>query len=79
MYMPVIKEPGYLSTKEVLRELRVNGMELSDRTLIRYVKRGFIPSELVKIKKRGLINYYLFKPEVVNYLVQKLSQYSAKA
>jgi len=66
--MPVIKEPGYLTTTQVLEKLREKGIELSDRTLIRYVKRGLIPEKLIKIKRRGLVNYYFFKPEVVEYL-----------
>jgi len=66
MYMPVIKD--YLTTTQVLEKLREKGIELSDRTLIRYVKRGLIPEKLIKIKRRGLVNYYFFKPEVVEYL-----------
>ena len=75
--MPIIKEPGYLTTTQVIEKLRENGIELSDRTLIRYVKKGLIPGNLVKIKKRGLVNYYLFRPEVITFLVQTLSQDSS--
>ncbi|HID65909.1 MAG TPA: hypothetical protein EYP32_03355 [Aquificaceae bacterium] len=72
--MPIIKEPGYLTTTQVLEKLKENGIELSDRTLIRYVKKGLIPNKLVKIKKRGLINYYLFKSEVVEFLQKFLKK-----
>ncbi|WP_164930908.1 hypothetical protein [Aquifex aeolicus] len=71
--MPAIRIQGYLTSTQVLRELKERGIEISDRTLIRYVKRGFIPGELVRIKRRGLVNYYYFKPEVVDFLVQELS------
>ncbi len=62
-----------LRTKEVVELLRRRSVEVSDRTIVRYVREGFIPVEYVIIKRRGRRKYFLFKPEVVDYLEKKLS------
>lgn len=61
-----------LTTKDVIEKLRKKGILLTPDNIRYYVKKGFIPKEFVKIKKRFSRNYYYFHPFVVEYLEGKL-------
>jgi len=61
-----------LTTKDVIEKLRKKGIFLTPDNVRYYVKKGFIPKELVIIKKRFSRNYYYFHPSVVEYLEGKL-------
>ena len=63
-----------LSTPEVLEELEKHGIHLAKTTIYTWVERGYIPQDLVRIEKRMKRKFYYFKPEVVDYLVKKLSE-----
>lgn len=63
-----------LSTPEVLKELKKLGIHLAKTTIYTWVEKGYIPQDLVRIEKRMKRRFYYFKPEVVNYLVKKLSE-----
>ncbi len=62
-----------LSSLEVIRELRRRGYRLSRTSLMRYVEKGYIPKEFIIIEKKLKRKLHYFKPEVVDFLVEKLS------
>ena len=57
---------------EVIALLKEKGIKLSESSLRRYIYKKFIPEEYIVPEKRGLKTYYYFKPEVVDYLEEKL-------
>lgn len=63
---------GILTLKDLQRELLKRDVEVAYRTLIHYIHTGFIPKELVVVKKRGRKRFYYVLPEAVDYLVEKL-------
>ena len=61
-----------LTVKELLEELRRNGVNISEPTLRRYIYKNLIPDSFVIKTKHGLVFRYKFKPETVEFLVKKL-------
>ena len=61
-----------LIAREVIALLKEKGIKLSESSLRRYIYKKFIPEEYIVSEKRGLKTYYYFKPEVIDYLVEKL-------
>ena len=67
-----VKNKELLTPKEVLAMLEENGIEIAYRTLFSYIEKGKIPEDLYVVKKKGFVRRYLFKPEVIDFLVEKL-------
>ena len=61
-----------LKVQELLEELKKHGIHLAKTTVYTWVERGYIPENLVRIEKRIRRKFYYFKPEVIEYLVEKL-------
>jgi len=70
--MKLKKEEKLLKTSEVIEELENFGIKLSGAGLRKYVREGFIPNSFVELQKHGRKHFYYFKPEVIEYLVEKL-------
>ncbi|RUM28016.1 MAG: hypothetical protein DSY32_04865 [Aquifex sp.] len=62
-----------MSTPQLLRELKKRGIDLNRVTLYYWIKHGKIPRNLYTVKKRLERQFYYFKPEMVDFLTQKLS------
>jgi len=67
-----VKE-GLLTIKDLKKELEGNGIDISYSGIYYWLKVRFIPTKFVIKKKRARKTLYYFKPEVVDYLVKKLS------
>jgi len=63
-----------LSSLEVISELKKRGYNLSRTSLMKYVEKGYIPKRFYTIDKKMKRKFYYFKPEVVDFLVKKLSE-----
>ena len=63
---------NYLTIKDLQRELLKRDIEVAHRTLLNYIHKGYIPEEFVIVKRKGRRRFYLLRPEVVDYLVEKL-------
>jgi len=63
-----------LKVQELLEELRKHGIHLAKTTVYTWVERGYIPENLVRIEKRMKRKFYYFKPEVIDYLLEKLGK-----
>ena len=61
-----------LKVQELLEELKKHGIHLAKTTVYTWVERRYIPENLVRIEKRIRRKFYYFKPEVIEYLVEKL-------
>jgi len=59
-----------LTASDIRRELKKKGFEISWSTLYGILKR--VPSEYMITRKKFKKTYYYFKPEVIEYLVEKL-------
>ena len=59
-----------LTASDIRRELKKKGFEISWSTLYGILKR--VPSEYMITRKKFKKTYYFFKPEVIEYLVEKL-------
>ena len=59
-----------LTASDIRRELKKKGFEISWFTLYGILKR--VPSEYMITRKKFKKTYYYFKPEVIEYLVEKL-------
>ncbi len=70
--MPKVKEMVYLKATDIEEELRKRGINVSYRSILRYAQSGYIPGYFVKIERRGRKKLYFFKPEVVDFLTEKL-------
>lgn len=62
-----------LSTPELLQELQKRGIDLNRVTLYYWIKHGKIPRNLYVVKKRLERKFYYFKPELIDFLTQRLS------
>ncbi|WP_164930889.1 helix-turn-helix transcriptional regulator [Aquifex aeolicus] len=71
--MTVKQEDKLLSTPELLEELKKRGIDISRVTLYFWIKKGKIPKKFYTVKKRLERQFYYFKPELVEFLTQKLS------
>jgi len=72
--MQVGESEKLLMAREVVKLLEEKGIKLSETTLRRYLYRKIIPDKFIVYEKRGMRTYYFFKPEVVDYLVEKLGK-----
>jgi len=72
--MKLSKEGKLLKTSEVVNELESLGIKLTEAGLRKYVREGFIPNSFVKLEKHGRKHFYYFKPEVIDYLLEKLEK-----
>ena len=63
----------WLSSLDVIRELQKKGFKLSRTSLMRYVEKGYIPKEYIRIEKKLTRKLHYFKPEVIDFLIQKLA------
>jgi len=72
--MKLSKEEKLLKTSEVVNELESLGIKLTEAGLRKYVREGFIPNSFVKLEKHGRKHFYYFKPEVIDYLLEKLGK-----
>jgi len=72
--MKLSKEGKLLKTSEVVNELESLGIKLTEAGLRKYVREGFIPNSFVKLEKHGRKHFYYFKPEVIDYLLEKLGK-----
>ena len=72
--MKLSKEEKLLKTSEVVDELENFGIKLTEASLRKYVREGFIPNSFVKLEKHGRKHFYYFKPEVIDYLLEKLGK-----
>ena len=63
-----------LIAREVISLLKEKGIKLSESSLRRYIYKKFIPEKYIVSEKRGLKTYYYFKPEVIDYLLEKLGK-----
>ena len=63
-----------LKVQELLAELNKHGIHLAKTTVYTWVERGYIPENLVRIEKRMRRKFYYFKPEVIDYLLEKLGK-----
>ena len=71
--LEIMKVKEEMNVPELLKELERHGIHLAKTTIYSWVERGYIPKNLVRIEKRMRRKFYYFKPEVVDYLVEKLS------
>ena len=71
--MKVKKGKELLSTPELLEELKKRGIEISRITLYFWIKNGKIPKGFYTVKKRLERKFYYFKPEIIEFLTQRLS------
>jgi len=74
MGMKLSKEEEFLRTSEVVKKLEKYGIKLTEAGLRKYVREGFIPGSFVKLEKHGRKHFYYFKPEVIDYLLEKLGK-----
>jgi len=70
--MPV-KSLDKLTASELSKILEKKGVKVSYRSILRYAQNGFIPDKYVHIEKYGRRKLYYFKPEVIDFLIQKLA------
>ena len=71
--MPLSKTEELLEIGEVLKELEKRGIKVNRRTFYTWLEKGKIPS-VYFIKKKSLDRVrYFFKPEIVEFLEEKLS------
>ena len=63
-----------LTSFKVIEELEKRGYKISRTSLMKYVQKGYIPEDFILIERKLKRKFYYFKPEVVDYLVQKLSE-----
>jgi len=64
------QENKLLTVSELLDRLEKEGIKISRPTIYKFLKETF-PEYVLKIKKPKKVSYY-FKPEVIEYLVEKL-------
>lgn len=70
---------NFLTAFEVSKELeRKAGISISPSSIRYYVQKSFIPQDLVVKQKKGKLFYYYFKPQVVDFLLEKLGNSSDK-
>jgi len=69
-----MKAKEELKIQELLEELKKHGIHLAKTTVYTWVEKEYIPKDLVRIDKRMKRKFYYFKPEVVDFLVKKLSE-----
>ena len=62
-----------LNVDGLIDKLKEKGIEITRSGVYYWILKGVIPEEYIVLKKRGAKRkFYYFKPEVVNYLVEKL-------
>jgi len=66
------KENKLLTISELMDRLEKNGIKMSRPTLYKFLEETF-PEYVLKIKKPKKVSYY-FKPEVIDYLLEKLGK-----
>ncbi len=71
--MKVKETEQLLSTPELIEELKKRGIDISRVTLYFWIKNGKIPKSFYKVKKRLERKFYYFKPELVEFLTERLS------
>ncbi|GAB6064935.1 hypothetical protein JCM9492_00270 [Aquifex pyrophilus] len=70
--MAKVKEE-LLNVDMLINKLKERGIEISRSGIYYWILKGVIPGKYVVPKKRGVKRrIYYFKPEVVDYLVEKL-------
>ncbi|WP_164930894.1 hypothetical protein [Aquifex aeolicus] len=73
--MVQMTEEKLISLSELLEELNKKGIPITRSGIYYWILRGFIPQEYMHIKRLGgRKRLYYFKPEVVDYLLEKLSE-----
>lgn len=70
--MTLATEKDLLTSRKLSRLLSEKGINVSYKTILRYAKEGFIPKDFYLIQQHGKRKYYYFKPEVIDYLLEKL-------
>lgn len=62
-----------LNVDGLIEKLKEKGIEISRSGVYYWILKGVIPEEYIILKKRGAKRkFYYFKPEVIDYLVEKL-------
>ena len=62
-----------LNVDGLIGKLKEKGIEITRSGVYYWILKGVIPEEYIVLKKRGAKRkFYYFKPEVVDYLVEKL-------
>jgi len=72
--MTSVTAKDFLTSRKLSRFLSEKGINVSYRTILRYVREGFIPEDFYVVQRHGKRKFYYFKPEVVDFLVKKLSE-----
>lgn len=64
-----------LNVDGLIGKLKERGIEITRSGVYYWILKGVIPEKYIVLKKRGAKRkFYYFKPEVVDYLVKKLSE-----
>jgi len=66
-----LKKREWFDAYEIIVLLKWNGVEISYPTLLKYLRNGKIPSEMVKRSKgEGRRAKYLFRQDLIDYMIE---------
>jgi len=73
--MVVKMEENLINVDVLIKRLKEKGIEISRSGIYYWILKGVIPSEYIVPRKRGARRkIYYFKPEVIDYLLEKLGK-----